>query len=342
MDTNDILKQQGEQIADIKSRLAQLEKRPVPLITQDGLLVGGPNGTTVQSTSLRWISNRLLVGPSIDTGLPNTSIPLVAQATTTLGNTVGSCSYPFELRAMAGNTLRSQIAAVRHVAGSTWFGAGWRWQLAVDNDFTTGQLAFVHIAADATGGGNVFIGTNNTNRITVLANGNVGLGAVTPTALLELATDSAKKPTTTTWTVTSDGRTKTKIKPYTAGLNELVQFNVVEYEHNGKAGTVPGSRGVGIIAQDAEKIQPTMVSRSRRKLDPDDPEETEVLDFNPHEWFFMMINSFKTLNQRTLDSEARISTLEQENRVLKAQVEAFERRLNALERGSGNTTPREK
>lgn len=53
-------------------------------------------------------------------------------------------------------------------------------------------------------------GTNFTAFMNLLTDGKVGIGMV-PTALLELSSDSAKKPSTNTWTVASDARLKDNI-----------------------------------------------------------------------------------------------------------------------------------
>lgn len=53
-------------------------------------------------------------------------------------------------------------------------------------------------------------GTNFTSFMNFLTDGKVGLGMV-PTAQLELSLDSAKKPSTNTWTVASDARLKESI-----------------------------------------------------------------------------------------------------------------------------------
>ena len=58
----------------------------------------------------------------------------------------------------------------------------------------------------------LWLGTSNTARIAIEnVNGYVGIGTTTPTAQLELSTDSAKKPSTNTWTIASDQRLKTNI-----------------------------------------------------------------------------------------------------------------------------------
>ena len=53
--------------------------------------------------------------------------------------------------------------------------------------------------------------TYSTNLMTILRNGNVGIGDTSPSYQLELSTNSAAKPTSTLWTVPSDERLKDDI-----------------------------------------------------------------------------------------------------------------------------------
>ncbi len=56
------------------------------------------------------------------------------------------------------------------------------------------------------------------------SNGNLGLGTLTPNYQLELSTDNAKKPSTNTWTITSDSRLKENIE--NADLN--ICYNILK------------------------------------------------------------------------------------------------------------------
>jgi hypothetical protein len=132
-------------------------------------------------------------------------------------------------------------------------------------------------------------------RMTIAENGFVGIGINKATTQLELSQDSASKPTTNTWTISSDERVKTDITPYTTGLNEILAINPVKYRYNGKAGYDPTQGGVGIIAQDIKDIIPETVSTYFKFLEEDDEKATELYNFNSHALTFVLINAVKEL-----------------------------------------------
>ena len=95
------------------------------------------------------------------------------------------------------------------------------------------------------------------------AGGNVGIGmGLTATALthqLQLSLNDAAKPTSSSWTIVSDARLKTNVHDYTDGLKELLKIHPVWFTYTGEAG-MPKETGVGILAQELQKISPYMVN----------------------------------------------------------------------------------
>jgi hypothetical protein len=172
----------------------------------------------------------------------------------------------------------------------TWDGGTPRWGFLKWNSTTVGT---------------VFEGvTSDTN---VRFNGSVGIG-MTPTTQLELSLNSAQKPTSSAWTITSDRRTKEQIKPYMAGLDAIRKLEPRTFIYNGKARTEKGVRGVGFIAQDAAKVAPELVRSYRGKLnDPDDDDEpeTEIHQYDGHALAFMVVNAVKELDARIVALEKR-------------------------------------
>ncbi|MEK7624403.1 MAG: tail fiber domain-containing protein [Patescibacteria group bacterium] len=166
----------------------------------------------------------------------------------------------------------------------------------------------------------LYLITANSERITIDNIGNVGIGTMVPAYQLQLSTDSAAKPGTNTWTVASDARIKTDIRPFTDGLNTILGINPVWYKYNGLGGfTADGKDNIGVIAQDMEKVAPYTVSSYYDKLNSDDAKTTELLNFNSGDLTFTTINAIKELNNK-------IEALRAENEALKIRVEILETR----------------
>jgi hypothetical protein len=169
-------------------------------------------------------------------------------------------------------------------------------EVATGSDTTNGQPAaydynfFTVGIGGSTTAGSVFVSYNQTthngfigslqpnvawgNTVLQPGGGKVGVGMV-PVYQLQLSSDSASKPTSSTWTITSDSRVKTNIRPFTDGLDLVHALTPVAYELNGKAGLPAGSTGIGLIAQDVKDIAPYMVGTYKAVLDA--PQTTTLL-----------------------------------------------------------------
>jgi hypothetical protein len=158
--------------------------------------------------------------------------------------------------------------------------------------------------------------------LVVNSSGNVGIGTTSPSYKLQLSTDSAAKPGTNTWTIASDERIKTSIHPFTDGLSVLDGINPVWYQYNGKADfTADGKDYVGVIAQDIEKVAPYTVSTYKTKLNANDTNETELMNFNSHALTFVLINSVKELDSKNREQQSEIGQLKAENGALMARID---------------------
>ena len=98
--------------------------------------------------------------------------------------------------------------------------------------------------------------------------GNVGIGTVSPSAQLELSTDSAKKPSTNTWTIASDQRLKTNItNADNDRCYEIVkQVPLKRYTWKNEVYSqdkVKDRSKLGWIAQDVEAVFPKAVGTNR-------------------------------------------------------------------------------
>jgi hypothetical protein len=143
--------------------------------------------------------------------------------------------------------------------------------------------------------------------MTLLGDGNVGIGTTSPAYQLQLFTDSAAKPSTNTWTIASDSRLKTVNGNYDKGLAEICQIRPVRYEYNGKGGFVAdGKEQISIIAQELMSVFPECVGTFKGKLSEADTEEIELYNYNGHAITFALINAIKEL-------KAKVDLLESRN-----------------------------
>ncbi len=97
----------------------------------------------------------------------------------------------------------------------------------------------------------------------------------------------------------SDARIKKEIRPFKEGLDKIMQLNPVVYKYNGKGGIADNDGDiVGLIAQDVQKAAPEMIFSKWQKLNSEDENETELLNYDFHNVLFMFINAFKELNAK--------------------------------------------
>ncbi len=147
--------------------------------------------------------------------------------------------------------------------------------------------------------------------------GKVWIGTTSPSYQLQLSTDSAAKPGTSSWTIASDSRLKTNISNFNDGLDIINQINPVWFNYNGKAWLPTDKKYVGIIAQDMQKIAPYTINSYKAKLNPQDVKETELLNFNESALNFVMINAIK-------EQQKQIQDLKKINESLSERLEKLE------------------
>lgn len=111
-------------------------------------------------------------------------------------------------------------------------------------------------------------GVTPTEKLRIDSSGNVGIGTASPSAQLELSTDSAKKPSTNTWTIASDQRLKTNItNADNDRCYEIVkQVPLKRYTWKNEVYSqdkVKDRSKLGWIAQDVEAVFPKAVGTNR-------------------------------------------------------------------------------
>ena len=126
-----------------------------------------------------------------------------------------------------------------------------------------------------------------------------GLGiGIDPSTQLELSTDSAQKPSTNTWSITSDERIKHNVSNFTDGLSVVKQITPKWYEYNGRGSTKnqDGERHIGIIAQELAPVAPYMVRVGKGVLDGEVVEDIHA--YEGHALAFVLVNAIKELTTR--------------------------------------------
>ena len=165
--------------------------------------------------------------------------------------------------------------------------------------------------------------------IKLLTNGNVGIGTNAPAFQLELSTNSAAKPTSNTWTISSDQRVKENIE--NADLdrcNEIVEnLSLKRFQWSEKYfPTIDDRNSIGFIAQEVDQYFPNAVKTHKNKfllqkgeIEQDNIYE-EIEDFKSLDidqlikCLFGSVkylqNQVKTLQQKNETLEQRIANLE--------------------------------
>jgi hypothetical protein len=269
-----------------------------------GGLPSGTSGQTLRHDGTNWIANSVLYNNGTYVG-------------------IGTSAPADQLEIYDGSASRNSIRISGNKPTLRWDErdvALGNYQIDINNGvlrFQTNNGAF----------------TVPTERVVMDQSGRVGIGTTAPTYQLQLSTNSAAKPGSNTWTVASDIRLKTNIQSYTKGLKEILQINPVSYQYNGSGGighskvctTDPcveqdvvdtellSKTYVGVIAQDIQAVVPETVTSHRGKINEDDKDETDILDFDSNSLIFILINAVKELN-------AQIDSLNKQIADLKARV----------------------
>ena len=136
---------------------------------------------------------------------------------------------------------------------------------------------------------------------------------------LLLATDSAAKPGSNTWTSWSDRRLKGNIQPLTGALDRLLALRGVTFDWL-DATRGGGRRGVqmGLIADEVENVFPQWVAR--------DPSGYQTLTVSGFEAL-----TAEALRELRKEKDAADGKLEEQNAELRAENAELQARVDALE-----------
>jgi hypothetical protein len=272
----------------------------------------------------------------IGTSIPNSKLEVLAS---NLGNNLNDV---VEIQRFSGghgvNIGMLDVRNIRTSAGNTWLNAGTRIQQKVDATWM-GYIQFNGTTND----GGISFGTGqttsapgvNTEAMRITNGGFIGIGNIIPGYQLQLSTDSAAKPGTSTWIIASDERLKDIRAPFTRGLNDLLGLNTIYFNYKkDNALNLPSNKEyVGIKAQDVQKVIPEAVSKDKEgylHVSNDSIIWTAINAIK--ELYYKLIGHDKQLeiHTRQIASKAEKSEVEQlrvENAALKARLEKIERAL---------------
>jgi hypothetical protein len=174
-------------------------------------------------------------------------------------------------------------------------------------------------------------------RITLDSTGDVGIGNFNPAHRLELNTDDAAKPSTSTWTIASDEKLKTNISDFKDGLDVVNKIHPVWFEYNGKAQLPAGIRSVGIVAQEMQKIAPYMIGKYKY-TDPTGKTD-EYLDYNANALFYLLVNSVKELSSKNDELVSHEDEQKSEIQDLRSEVDALKQAVAQLQQNFSACNP---
>lgn len=161
-------------------------------------------------------------------------------------------------------------------------------------------------------------------RFQITSTGNVGIGTSAPNGLFELTLDQGRKPSTSTWTITSDARVKNIEGQYTKGLNEILQLNPILYHYKNTSTKtfspeVLATENVGLTAQEVQQVFPEAVG-----VDPDG-----TLNLNMHPILIAQINAVKDLNSKVEQQQLIIDHQQELIQNLTAKLDEVLNQLSA-------------
>ncbi len=257
----------------------------------------GVNSTT--SNELMRIQGNGNVG--IGTSAPATKLDINGATANTL------------IRVLSGGSAAySGVSIGRTAEESVWAIASFA--LAFSDFASTGDAVLrsntgnLILTARSTSGSVIFgTGASDSEKMRVTTNGRVGIGTASPGGLFELSLDQGRKPSTSTWTITSDERLKTINGAYTKGLNEVLQLQPVTYNYKNVGERtfkeeVLNTEAVGFSAQQVQKVFPEAVGT----------DEDGYLNLNIHSILVAYVNAIKEQQQMINDLKNEVESLKKQ------------------------------
>ncbi len=161
-------------------------------------------------------------------------------------------------------------------------------------------------------------GASITERMRILATGNVGIGTTNPGYKLDVSGDLRITGTPyrtggdIAWQVPSDARLKDVTGPYEHGLEDLTKLDMIRfrYKENNPVGADTSKEYIGVLAQDVQKVIPEAVKEDKDGF----------LSLNTTPIFWSMINAIKELYSKLMGHQEHLSAHDREIASVKAET----------------------
>ncbi|MBN8697817.1 MAG: tail fiber domain-containing protein [Bacteroidetes bacterium] len=270
-------------------------------------------------------------GSGVKYGINSSIVGLAGDASSIYGyqvamtpNGTGTSYGVYSTQSSVGTGSRyGMFSSILHSSSSTSTSYGYYSTMSKPAG-ATGNIFGTYLNTSHGGTGTAY-GVYTLNETYNYFSGDVGIGTNAPAYQLHLSLNSAAKPTSNAWTVVSDARLKTNIRPYEAGLADLMKIKPVWFTYTGEA-NMPKETGVGIIAQELQEVAPYMVSEwtyvpnvDPTKEDVTKKEEKKYLAVDNGAMTYMLINAVK-------EQQAQIEELKKQLEAQKKKIEAFEKK----------------
>ena len=156
----------------------------------------------------------------------------------------------------------------------------------------------------------------------------VGIGTGSPSYQLQLSTNSAGKPGSSSWTVVSDARLKKNVSGFSDGLSLVTKMNPVRYNYSGEAGMPANEQFVGLMAQDLQEIAPYMVKEWTHENENGNGKKQNYLSVDYGAMDFILINAIREQQQQLEMKEEKINGLQKSIAVLQQKFTDMEQALS--------------
>jgi len=169
----------------------------------------------------------------------------------------------------------------------------------------------------------VYNPTGPTRTMSLMPNGNVGIGRQPTTNTLEVEGE-ASKTTATAWLANSDRRIKLDIRPVEHALETIERVRPVVFryteEYRRAHPSVEDRDYWNVIAQEFREVFPSAVRGSGERL----ADGSEILQVDTYPATITALAAIKELNARLREKDAEIGGLQKETEELKARLERLE------------------